>query len=91
MALAERTVTILNPYGIHARPASEFVKVAGRFKANVEVGKDGMWVNGKSIMGVMTLAAERGSDVTVRAEGPDAEAAVDALVPVLSRIWVEEV
>lgn len=91
MTLVERTVEIVNPHGIHARPASEFVKTASHFKAEISVGKDGMWVNGKSIMGVMTLAAERGSAVTVRAEGDDAEAAVDALVPVLERIWTDDV
>jgi phosphocarrier protein HPr len=91
MTLVERTVEIVNPHGIHARPASEFVKAASRFKAEISVGKDGIWVNGKSIMGVMTLAAERGSAVTVRAEGDDAEAAVDALIPVLERVWTDDV
>jgi len=72
-------VTIVNELGLHARPAAAFVKVAGRFKAEVTVGRDDLVVNGKSIMGVMTLAAEPGSELTIRAEGDDAQAAADAL------------
>lgn len=90
MALVERAIEIVNPYGIHARPASEFVRVAGKFDAEVMLGKDGVWVNGKSIMGVMTLAAECGSEVTVRAEGDDAEQAVEALAQVLKRVWTDD-
>lgn len=84
MAVAERKVTIVNELGLHARPAAAFVKVAGRFKAEVTVGRDEMVVNGKSIMGVMTLAAEPGSQLTIRAEGDDAEAAADALVSLVA-------
>ena len=80
MAVVERKVTIVNELGLHARPAAAFVKVAGRFRAEVTVGRDEMVVNGKSIMGVMTLAAEPGTELTIRAEGDDAEAAADALV-----------
>ena len=76
----ERKVTIVNELGLHARPAAAFVKVAGRFTAEVTVGRDDLVVNGKSIMGVMTLAAEPGSELTIRAEGDDAQAAADALV-----------
>lgn len=72
-------MTIVNELGLHARPAAAFVKVAGRFKAEVTVGRDDLVVNGKSIMGVMTLAAEPGSELTIRAEGDDAQAAADAL------------
>lgn len=80
MAVIERKVRIVNELGLHARPAAAFVKVAGRFTAEVTVSRDDMVVNGKSIMGVMTLAAEPGSELTIRAEGDDAQAAVDALV-----------
>ena len=73
-------MTIVNELGLHARPAAAFVKVAGRFTAEVTVARDDMVVNGKSIMGVMTLAAEPGSELTIRAEGDDAQAAADALV-----------
>ena len=70
---------IVNPLGLHARPAAEFVKTAGRFAANVSVRKNSMEVNGKSIMGMMMLAAECGSQIMIRAEGEDAEAAIAAL------------
>jgi len=77
-------VTIVNELGLHARPAAAFVKVAGRFAAEVTVGRDDMVVNGKSIMGVMTLAAEPGSELTIRAEGDDAQEAADALVSLVA-------
>jgi len=85
----ERSTTIKNRLGLHARPAAEVVKTAGRFQSNITVGKDGMWVNAKSILGVMTLAAEFGSTLTVRAEGDDAEQAVEALITVLQKQFVE--
>ena len=70
---------IVNRLGLHARPAAEFVKVAARFHASITVRKDALEVNGKSIMGMMMLAAECGSSVVIRAEGEDADAALDAL------------
>lgn len=76
----ERTVRVSNKYGLHARPAAEFVKLAGRFQATIWVRKRDVEVNGKSIMGVMMLAAENGSDLVIRASGPDAENAVESLV-----------
>jgi phosphocarrier protein HPr len=85
MVTAERVVPIVNPLGLHARPAAEFVKVASRFSSDVQVEKDGMVVNGKSIMGVMTLAAECGSAIRIQAEGDDAEAALAALVDLVGR------
>jgi phosphocarrier protein len=85
----ERVVAIVNPLGLHARPAAEFVKLAARFASEIQVEKDGMTVNGKSIMGVMTLAAECGSTLRIRAEGPDAEAAADALADLVSRGFTE--
>jgi len=90
MVAVERATKIRNRLGVHARPAAELVKVAARFTCEISVGKDGNWVNGKSIMGVMTLAAEFGSTVTVRAEGADAEEAAAALIEILSRELVEE-
>ena len=75
----ERRVTILNDLGLHARPAAELVKLAGLFESEIRVTKDGDSVNGKSIMGVMTLAAECGAELILRAEGVDAEEAVTAL------------
>ena len=79
MAVIERAAQIVNPLGLHARPAAEFVKIANRFTASVEVRRDDLKVNGKSIMGVMMLAAEQGSTLHIRTEGDDAEAAMDAL------------
>lgn len=76
---AERRVTVLNELGLHARPAAELVKLAGLFEAEIRVAKDGDSVNGKSIMGVMTLAAECGAELILSAEGADAEEAVTAL------------
>jgi len=85
VTVSERLVPIVNPLGLHARPAAEFVKLAARFRADVQVEKDGMTVNGKSIMGVMTLAAECGSVIRIRASGDDAEAALAALVDLVAR------
>jgi len=76
---SDRTVVVLNKYGLHARPAAEFVKQAHQFKSDVWVRKDDLEVNGKSIMGMMMLAAECGSEIVIRAAGADAEEAVDAL------------
>ena len=77
--VSERRVTVINELGLHARPAAEFVKLASRFESEIRLTKDGDAVNGKSIMGVMTLAAECGAELTLRADGFDAEAAVTAL------------
>lgn len=84
MAVIEREARIVNPLGMHVRPAAEFVKVASRFKSAVEVGKDDVAVNGKSIMGVMTLAAECGSSLFIKTDGDDAEAAMDALLALVA-------
>lgn len=87
--LVEREVEIVNRAGMHARPAAEFVKIAGRFAADIRVEKDGLEVNGKSIMGVLMLAAERGSKLRVAARGKDAEAAVSALSDLVGRGFEE--
>jgi phosphocarrier protein len=81
----ERETTIVNELGLHARPAAELVKVANQFDSQIEILKDGMAVNAKSIMGVMMLAAETGSTVILRADGPDAEAAVQALEALVNK------
>ncbi len=84
MALIERQAQIVNPLGMHARPAAEFVKTAARFKSAIQVSKDGLSVNGKSIMGVMMLATERGSSMSIRADGEDAEGAMEALLALVA-------
>lgn len=83
-------VTIPNKYGFHARPAAEFVKLANRFRSEVWVAKDEVEVSGKSIMGVMMLAAEHGSTIQIRALGEDADAAVEALSALVSSGFGEE-
>jgi phosphocarrier protein HPr len=77
--VVERSFVIMNELGLHARAATRFVQTANRFTADIEVEKDGQKVNGKSIMGVLMLVAAKGSSVTVRSSGDDAEQAVDAL------------
>lgn len=77
--MPERTVRITNKLGLHARPAAEIVKTAARFKSEITIIRDDLEVNGKSIMGVMMLAAEFGSTILIRAEGVDADAALEAL------------
>ena len=81
---AERTVTIVNKNGLHARPAAEIVKTAARFKSDIVLVRDDLEVNGKSIMGVMMLAAEFGSSLTLRARGADAEQAVEAIAQLVA-------
>lgn len=85
-----REVTIVNKHGLHARPAAEFVKLANRFAADIWVSKDDIEVSGKSIMGVMMLAAEHGSAIVIRAAGADSDAAVDALAVLVSSKFGEE-
>jgi phosphocarrier protein len=80
----EREATIVNQDGLHARPAAQIVRLANSFASEIELAKDGVGVNGKSIMGVMMLAAECGSCITIRADGPDAEAAVAALAQLVA-------
>ena len=82
--MPEREIKIVNKLGVHARPAAEIVKAAGKFKSNITIVRDDLEVNAKSIMGVMMLAAESGATVILRATGEDAEAAVDALAGVIA-------
>lgn len=88
--IAERVVVIQNKYGLHARPAAEFVKAAGGFDCEVRVARDDLEVNGKSIMGMMMLAAERGAEITIRAEGADAAEALEKLVGLVTSRFGEE-
>jgi phosphocarrier protein len=82
--MPERSVQVINKNGIHARPAAEIVKLAAKYKADITVMRDDLEVNGKSIMGVMMLAAECGATVQLRAEGPDADEALDALAHLIA-------
>ena len=87
--MAERSVQIANKNGLHARPAAEIVKISARFESDVTIIRDGTEVNGKSIMGVMMLAAECGATLTLRAEGADADAALDALTALIQNKFGE--
>jgi len=78
-----RKLTITSPLGLHARPAALFVKTASRFDCDVHVEREGLRVNGKSIMGVMMLAAEQGSELLVETDGEDAEACLAALTELI--------
>ena len=85
----ERVVEVVNLLGFHARPAAEFVRMAGGFGCDIWLEKDGLEVNAKSIMGVLMLAAERGSQLVIRAQGEDAEDAVSVLVDLVARGFEE--
>ena len=89
-ALIKQDFVILNQYGIHARPAALFVKTASRYDSDIYVEKDGNKVSGKSIMGLMTLEASKGSKITVSAEGPDAEEAIKELRVLIESKFDEE-
>lgn len=87
--MPEREAKIVNKLGIHARPAAEIVKTAGKFKSNITIVREDLEVNAKSIMGVMMLAAECGATVVLRAVGDDADAALDALSSVIANKFGE--
>ncbi len=87
---AKRQITVQNRLGLHARPSAMFVKVCNRFKCDVWVEKDGEQVSGKSIMGLMMLAAGQGSKLLVTCEGSDAEKAVDEIEALIGRKFDEE-
>jgi phosphocarrier protein HPr len=85
----EQSVQIRNKNGLHARPAAEMVKAAARFKSDITISREDIEVNGKSIMGVMMLAAEFGSTIHLRANGPDAQEAVSALATLVENRFGE--
>ena len=84
-----KELTISNKLGIHARPAAQFVKTASKFEADIRVEKDGEEVNGKSIMGLMMLAAGHGSVINIIVEGSDAQDAMKALEDLVNRNFEE--
>ena len=87
---AEKEIAVVNRLGLHARPAALFVKVASRFRAEVWVKKEGEQVNGKSIMGLMMLAAGQGSKLRIRCEGPDADEAMEELEELINARFNED-
>ncbi len=86
----EALVQVVNRAGLHARPAAALVKLAGSFRSEIHVEKDGLQVNGKSIMGVLMLAAEQGSTLRFTASGPDSEEALIALTDLVRGGFEEE-
>lgn len=87
---AEKSVTLTNDYGLHARPATLFVEMSNRFTCDVLVIRDSQEVNGKSVMGIMMLGAESGSTLTIRTDGPDAEEAMKSLVELVESGFGED-
>jgi phosphocarrier protein HPr len=86
----EKNITIINKLGLHARAAAKLVTLASKFEADVRVRKDGKEVSGKSIMGVMMLAAAKGSEITLIANGSDAEQALAELETLINDRFGEE-
>ena len=85
----KQSVTICNKLGMHARAAAKFVQLASRYESEIKITRESKEVNGKSIMGVMMLAAEQGSSLLIRAEGADAEEALEALCALVAAGFYE--
>lgn len=90
MRMIRKVFKIKNRLGLHARPAALLVKTAGKFKSDIKIAKDGYTVNGKSIMGVLTLAAEAGSEIEVIVDGEDQEEALTAIEELIENKFYEE-
>ncbi len=88
--MLQRTLTITSDPGIHLRAAAIFVREAGRFKSSIWVMKDGIEVNGKSILGLVSLVAERGSSITIKVDGEDEEEALTSLAYLVENRFGEE-
>lgn len=85
-----RSVQVTNALGLHARAAARFVHLATRFNSQIRVSRDSKVMDGKSIMGILLLAAARGTNLTITAEGPDETTAVDSLVQLVESGFGEE-
>jgi phosphocarrier protein len=88
--VTEKVLSVTVKLGLHARPAAMFVQEAGKFKSKIMVSKDGVEISGKSVMGLMLLAAEQGAKIKIRASGPDEEKAIEALTRLFERKFDEE-
>ena len=86
----EKEIPVVNRLGLHARPAANFVRIASRYRCEVWVAKEGEEVNGKSIMGLMMLAAGQGSKLRLRCEGPDADKAMTELEELINARFHED-
>lgn len=89
--LVQKKIVIKNKLGLHARPAAIFVQIANKFDCEIHVKRGSREVNGKSIMGILTLAANKGSKILIKAEGPDSEAAIAELQKLLAGEFDETV
>jgi len=87
--MLERKVTIINRLGLHARAAAKFVKLANRFNASVKIEKDGILIDGKSILGILTLAAVQGTIITMTISGADEKSALKALISLIENRFEE--
>lgn len=88
--MIKETLKIANKHGLHARPAAHLVKIAGKFASEIKILKDGLEVNGKSIMGVMMLAAEPGSEIIIQIDGSDELNAMEALKELIAQNFYED-
>jgi phosphocarrier protein HPr len=88
--MVEREITIMNKLGLHARPAAQLVQTASKFQSEIKLKRKNLEVNAKSIMGVMMLAAELGSKITISVEGPDEQEALEAVAKVIQSRFGEE-
>ena len=88
--MIQKEVTLLNRLGLHIRPAAQLTKIAAKYQADVYLLKDGMRVNGKSIMGVMMLAAARGSTLVLEAIGDDEQQLIDELIKLIENKFYED-
>jgi phosphocarrier protein len=88
--MTSQQVTVVNQLGMHARAAAKFVHLATRYTARVKVTRDGREMDGKSIMGILLLAAARGVTLTISADGPDEASAVDSLIDLVESGFGEE-
>ena len=86
----EKEIPIINRLGLHARPAAMFVRIASRYRSEIWVSKEGEEVNGKSIMGLMMLAAGQGSKLRIRCEGPDASKAIEEIEELINARFNED-
>lgn len=89
--MLEKKVTIINRLGLHARAAAKFVKLANRFRASVKIEKDGVQIDGKSILGILTLAAVQGTEITLKVSGKDEKTAMKALIFLIENRFEEDV
>lgn len=88
--IVQAAADICNTRGLHARASAKFVKIASTFESEIRVSRDGTTVNALSIMGLLMLGAGIGCSITIEAEGPDAQAAIDALLDLVARKFDED-